>query len=171
MLIDFSGILLHLIAVIVLNNCLQHGTNLGPAKTSRSAGWRINRKGEIWGHSYSDVCGYACCVGLSDWAYLSNPPSFQPVDWMNEPIHVFVNDTLLLGRAFICPNNVKTVVSTSFNFSGVSIYPPICFAISSSLQGSAPVLNGCVSASLKVMLTDSPRSDDFWSLQLLMLGA
>ncbi|MXQ92368.1 hypothetical protein E5288_WYG001058 [Bos mutus] len=78
MLIDFSGILLHLIAVIVLNNCLQHG---------------------------------------------------------------------------------------------VSIYPPICFAISSSLQGSAPVLNGCVSASLKVMLTDSPRSDDFWSLQLLMPGA
>ena len=32
------------------------------------------------------------------WAYLPNPPSFQPVDWMNEPICVFVNDTLLLGR-------------------------------------------------------------------------
>ena len=31
------------------------------------------------------------------WAYLPNPPSFQPVDWMNEPICVFVNDTLLLG--------------------------------------------------------------------------
>ena len=35
-------------------------------------------------------------------------------------------------------------------------------------------MNGCVSTSLKGMLTDSPRSDgkrDFWSLQLLMPGA
>ena len=107
------------------------------------------------------------------WAYLPNPSSFQPVDWMNEPMCVFVNDTLLLGRAFIYPNNVKTVVSISFNFSGVSIYPPICFAIPSSLQGSAPVLSACVSTSLKGMLTDSPRSNgkrDFWSLQLLMPG-
>ena len=38
------------------------------------------------------------------WAYLPNPPSFQPVDWMNEPIHVFVNDTHLLGRASIYPS-------------------------------------------------------------------
>ena len=51
------------------------------------------------------------------WACLPNPPSFQPVDWMNEPIRVFVNDTLLLGRASIYPNNVKTVVSTSFSLS------------------------------------------------------
>ena len=81
------------------------------------------------------------------------------------------NDTLLLGGASIYPNNVKTVVSTPFNFSGASIYPPICFAIPSSLQGSALVLNGCISTSLKGMLTDSLRSDgkrDFWSLQLLM---
>ena len=70
---------------------------------------------------------------------MPNPPSFQPVDWMNEPIRVFVNDTLLLG--------------------GASIYPPICFAIPSSLQAAAPVLNGCISTSLKGMLTDSPRSD------------
>ena len=48
-----------------LNNHFQHSTNGGPAKTSRSAGWRINRKGEIRGHSYDNVCGYACCVGLS----------------------------------------------------------------------------------------------------------
>ena len=68
------------------------------------------------------------------WVYLPNLP-FQPVDWMNEPIHVFVNDILLLGRASIYPNYVKTVVSTSFNFSGMSAYPPICFAIPSSLQG------------------------------------
>ena len=93
------------------------------------------------------------------WAYLPNPPSFQPVDWLNEPIRVFVNDTHLLGRASIYPNNAKTVVSPSFNFSGVSIYPPVCFAISSSLQGSAPVLNGCVSISLKGMLTDFPRNN------------
>ena len=99
------------------------------------------------------------------WAYLPNPPSFQPVDWMNEPIRVFVSDTHLLGGASIYPNNVKTVVSTPFDFSGVSI--------PSSLQGAAPVLNGCVSTSLKGMLTDSLRSDgkrDFWSLQLLMPG-
>ena len=92
---------------------------------------------------------------------------------MNEPIHVFVNDTHLLGGAFIYPNNAKTVVSAPFNFSGVSIYPPFCFAISSSLQRSAPVLNGCVNTSLKAMLTDSPRNKgkrDFWSLQLLMPG-
>ena len=85
----------------------------------------------------------------------------------------FVNDTLLWGRASIYPNNVKTVVRTPFNFSGVSIYPPICFAISSSLQGAAPVLNGCISTSLKGMLTDSLRSNgkrEFWSLQLLLLG-
>ena len=108
------------------------------------------------------------------WAYLPNPPSFQPVDWMNEPIRVFVNDTLLLGGASIYPNNVKTVVSTPFKFSGMSVYPPICFAIPSSLQGTAPVLNGCVNTSLKSMLTDSPRSNgkrDFRSLQLLMLRA
>ena len=77
------------------------------------------------------------------WAYLPNPLSFQPVDWMNEPIHgfwffffwffFFLNDTLLLDGASIYPNNVKTVVSTPFNFSGMSIYPPICFAIPSSL--------------------------------------
>ena len=76
-----------------------------------------------------------------------------------------------MGRAFIYPNNAKAVVSTPFNFSGVSIHPPICFAIPSFLQGAAPVLNGCVSTSLKGMLIDSPRSDgkrDFWSLQLLM---
>ena len=106
------------------------------------------------------------------WAHLPNPPSSQPTDWMNDC--VFVNDTLLLGGASIYPNNVKTVVSTPFNFSGASIYPPICFAIPSSLQEAAPVLNGCVSTSLKGMLTDSPRSDgkrDFWSLQLLMPGA
>ena len=107
------------------------------------------------------------------WAYLPNPPSFQPVDWMNEPIRVFVNDTHLLGGASIYPNNAKAVVSAPFNFSGMSIYPPICFAIPSSLQGSAPVLSACVSTSLKGMLTDSPRSNgkrDFWSLQLLMPG-
>ena len=63
------------------------------------------------------------------WAYLPNPPSFQPVDWMNEPIRVFVNHTHLLGRAFIYPNNGKAVVSAPFNFSGVSIYLLICFAI------------------------------------------
>ena len=53
-----------------------------------------------------------------------------------------------------------------------SVYPPICFAIPSSLQGSGLVLNGCDSTSLEDMLTDSPRRDgkrDFWSLQLLML--
>ena len=81
------------------------------------------------------------------WVYLPNPPSFQPVDWMNEPIHVFVNDTLLLGGASIYPINAKTVVSARFNFSGMSIYPPICSAIPSSLQVSALVLNGCVSTS------------------------
>ena len=86
------------------------------------------------------------------WAYLPNQPSFQPVDWMNEPFRVFVNDTLLLGGASIYPNNVKTVVSTPFNFSGISIYPPICFAIPSSLQGAAPVLNGYISTSLKACL-------------------
>ena len=69
------------------------------------------------------------------WAYLPNPTSFQPVDQMNEPIRIFVNDTLLLGRVTIYPNNVKTVVSTSFNFLGMSIYPTICFAMPSSLQG------------------------------------
>ena len=37
------------------NNYLQHGTNLGP-KTSHSAGWRINKKGETWGHSHGNVC-------------------------------------------------------------------------------------------------------------------
>ena len=108
------------------------------------------------------------------WAYLPNPPSFQPVDWMNEPIRVFVNDTHLLGRASIYPDNAKTVVSPPFNFSGVSFYPPICFSIPSSLQGSALVLNGCVSISLKGMLTDPLRSEgkrDFWSLQPLMPGA
>ena len=92
-------------------------------------------------------------------AYLPNPPSFQPVDWTNEPIHVLVKDTHLLGGASIYPNNAKTLVSTPFNFSGVSVYPPICFAIPSSLQESALVLNGCVSTSLKGMLTDSPRSN------------
>ena len=91
------------------------------------------------------------------WAYLPNPPSFEPVDWINEPIRVFINDTHLLDWASTYSNNAKTVVSTPFNFSGVSIYPPICFAIPSSLQGSAPVLNGYVSTSLKGMLTDSPR--------------
>ena len=104
------------------------------------------------------------------WADFPNPPSFQPVDWMNEPIRVFLNDTLLLGRASIYPNNVKTAVTAPFNFSGVFIYPPICFVIHSSLQEAAPVLNGCISTSLKGMLTDSPRSDgkrDFRSLQLL----
>ena len=108
------------------------------------------------------------------WAYLPNPPSFQPVDWMNEPIRVFVNHTHLLGRAFIYPNNGKAVVSAPFNFSGMSVYPPICFAIPSSLEGSAPVLSACVSISLKGMLTDSPRINgkrDFWSLQQLMPGA
>ena len=38
------------------------------------------------------------------WAYLPNPPSFQSVDWMNEPIRVFVNDTHLLGRVSIYPS-------------------------------------------------------------------
>ena len=107
------------------------------------------------------------------WAYLPNPPSFQSVHWMNEPIRVFANDSHLLGGASIYPNNAKRVVSAPFNFSGISVYPPICFAIPSSLQGSAMVLNGCVSTSLKGMLTDSLGRDhkkDFWSLQLLMLG-
>ena len=66
------------------------------------------------------------------------------------------------------------MVTAPFNFSGLSVYPPICFAIPSSLKGSALVLNGCVSTSLKGMLTDSPRSNskrDFWSLQLLRPGA
>ena len=90
------------------------------------------------------------------WAYLPNPPSFQSVHWMNEPIRVFLNDTLLWGRASIYPNNVKAVVSTPFNFSGMSVYRPICFVIPSCLQEAAPVLNGCVSTSLKGMLTDSP---------------
>ena len=107
------------------------------------------------------------------WAYLPNSPSFQPVDWMNESIHVFVNDTHLLGGASTYPNNAKAVFSAPFNFSGVCVYPPICFAMPSSLQVSTLVLNGCVSTSLKGMLTDSLRSNvkrDFWPLQLLMLG-
>ena len=113
-------------------------------------------------------------VQRRNWAYLPDLPFFQSVDWMNEPICVFVNDTHLLGGASIYPNNAKAVVSVPFNFSGVFVYPPICFAIPSSLQGSALVLNGCVSTSLKGMLTDPPRSNgkrDFWSLQLLMPGA
>ena len=102
------------------------------------------------------------------WAYLPNPPSFQSVHWMNEPIRVFANDSHLLGGASIYPNNAKTVVSAPFNFSGISVYPPICFAIPSSLQGSALVLNGCVSSSLKGMFTDSLRSD---GKRLLILTA
>ena len=86
------------------------------------------------------------------WAYLHNPPSFQPVDWINEPIRVFFNDTHLLGRASIYPNNAKTVVSAPFNFSVMSIYPPICFAIPSSLQGSALVLYQLVCKSKKEVL-------------------
>ena len=58
-------------------------------------------------------------AGKVHWAYLPNPPSFQPVDWMNEPIHVFVNDTLLLG--------------------GASIYPAAAAAAAKSLQ-SCPTL-------------------------------
>ena len=90
------------------------------------------------------------------WAYLPNSPSFQPVDWMNESIRVFVNDTHLLGGASTYPNNAKAVFSAPFNFSGMSVYRPICFVIPSCLQEAAPVLNGCVSTSLKGMLTDSP---------------
>ena len=108
------------------------------------------------------------------WAYLPNPPSFQPVDWMNEPIRIFVIDTLLLGGTSIYPDNVKTVVSTLQFFRRVhlSIYL-LCHTFLFT-RSSSPVLNGCVSTSSKGMLTDSPRSDgkrDFWSLQLLMLGA
>ena len=47
------------------SNYLQHGANMGPAEAPCSTGWRINKKGETWGHSHGNVCGYACCAGLS----------------------------------------------------------------------------------------------------------
>jgi len=43
---------------LYLSNYLQHGANIGPAEAPCSAGWKINRKGETWGHSYGNVCGY-----------------------------------------------------------------------------------------------------------------
>ena len=46
------------------------------------------------------------------WAYLPNPPSFQPVDWMNEPIRVFVNDTLLFAK--FCQENALFIANTLF---------------------------------------------------------
>ena len=104
--------------------------------------------------------------------------NFQGDSWgLILPLHVpsLLLHDLCHGRSLLpTPNNAKAVVSGPFNFSGVSVYPPICFAIPASLQGSALVLNRCVSTSLKGMLTDPPRSNgkrDFWSLQLLMPGA
>ena len=155
---------------------------MGPAEISRSAAEELIETGR---HETTPVVMFMAMLAVLacqprpsstekvHCAYLPNPPSFQPIDWMNEPICIFVNDTHLLGGASIYPNT-KAVVSAPFSFPGRSIYPPVCFDIPSSLKGSALFLNGCVSTSLEGMLTDSPRSNgkrDFWSLQLLMLGA
>ena len=178
MLIEFNHILPHLITVIILKQARTQGQLKHLTQWAEKIIERGRYEATLMVMFMAMLAELACqprpsSVEQFHWAYLPNPSSFQPVDWMNEPICVFVNDTLLLGRAFIYPNNVKTVVSISFNFSGVSIYPPICFAIPSSLQEAARVLNECVSTSLKGMLTDYSRSDgerDFCSLQLLMPG-
>ena len=64
------------------------------------------------------------------WACLPNPPSFQPVDWMNEPIRVFVNDTLLLGGASIYPAAAAAAAKS------LQSCPTLCDSIDGSPPGS-----------------------------------
>lgn len=60
----------------------------------------------------------------SYWAFLPNPPTFQPVTWENEDIPVFTNLPQLLGGSTSL-NLQSGPSSHNFSFIGLASSPPI----------------------------------------------
>ncbi|XP_044803371.1 endogenous retrovirus group K member 6 Env polyprotein [Bubalus bubalis] len=108
------------------------------------------------------------------WAYFPDPPTFQVVTWNNAPIRVHTNQPHLLGGHYTFYTNEEYPINFNYTFRGLTDDLPVCFNFPFGHTGSfiTPTKEGCIGASEKAIITDSPslRYRSVWVLLARMPG-
>ena len=115
------------------------------------------------------------------WAYFPDPLTFQVVTWNNDPIWVNTDQLHLLGGSYTSYDKDHYPINFNYTFKELTDDLPLCFNFPHSHTSNpiTPSKEGCVGASKKAILTDSPASKfsdktgDWlvWILQACMSGA
>ena len=96
------------------------------------------------------------------WTYLPVPPTFQVVNWNNEPIQVNTDQPQILGGSYTSYTRDKYPINFNYTFRGLTDDFPVCFNFPNDPRSFITTTKeGCVGASKKVIITDS------WSLRQL----
>ena len=90
------------------------------------------------------------------WAYFPDTQTFQVVTWNNDPIWVSTNQPHLLGGSYTSYNEDPYPINFNCTFRVLTDDLPLCFNFPRNLI--TPFKEGCVGASKKAILTDSPTS-------------
>jgi len=103
------------------------------------------------------------------WAYFPDPLTFQVVTWNSDPIQVHTNQPQLLGESYVSYTKDKYPINFSYTFKVWTDDLPVCFSFPFDHSGSfiTPTKEGCIGASKKAILTDSP-SLNYWSVWILL---
>ena len=100
--------------------------------------------------------------------------SFQVVTWNSDPIRVHTNQPQLLGGSYASYTEDKYPVNFSYTFKGLTDDLPVCFNFPFDHTGSfiTPTKEGCIGASKKAIITDSPSLNyrSVWILLARMPG-
>ena len=108
------------------------------------------------------------------WAYFPDPLTFQVVTWNSDPIRVHTNQPQLLGGSYASYTEDKYPVNFSYTFKGLTDDLPVCFNFPFDHTGSfiTPTKEGCIGASKKAIITDSPSLNyrSVWILLARMPG-
>ncbi|XP_025128657.2 uncharacterized protein LOC112581251 [Bubalus bubalis] len=90
-------------------------------------------------------------------AYLPDPPIFQVVTWNSDPIRVHTNKPRLLGGSYASYTKNEYPINLNYTFRGLTDDLPICFNFPSHTGNFiTPTKAGCIGASKKAIITDSP---------------
>ena len=92
------------------------------------------------------------------WAFLPDPPTFQVVTWNSDPIRVSTDQPRLLGGSYTSYTKDQYPINFNYTFKGLADDFPVCFNFPPGLTGDFFTKTGCVGASTKAVMTDSPTS-------------
>ena len=92
------------------------------------------------------------------WAFLPDPPNFQVVTWNSDPIRVNTDQSRLLGGSYTSYIKDQYPINFNYAFKGLADDFPLCFNFPSGHTGNFVTKRGCVGASTKAVMTDSPTS-------------
>ena len=92
------------------------------------------------------------------WTYFPDPPTSQVVTWNSDPIRVNTDQPHLLGGSYPSYDKDHYPINFNYTFRGLTDDLPLCFNFPHSHTSDliTPSKEGCVGASKKAILTDSP---------------